>query len=158
MQPSLSDVHVGPLVRWALRTLGVDQEPGFDAARFPRVHAWRVAPKPLPPSHSPTLPANSAPRLASLPDLQPAAVPPEEAAAAVLGAAYLEPEVDVAPEDPLGVEAGSRVAVESADDAAPGAHAQVGRLVGLGRGETVVELENGVRLHFPRAGYVVRRA
>ncbi|GME43482.1 putative glutathione s-transferase protein [Neofusicoccum parvum] len=114
-----------------VRTLGVNQEPGFGAARFPRVHAWRVPSKALPsfpPTHSPTLPADSAPRLASLPDPQPAAVPPEEAAAAVLGAAYLEPEVDVAPEDPLGVEAGARVAVESADDAAPGAHAQVGKL------------------------------
>lgn len=33
---------------------------------------------------------------------------------------------------------------------------QLGKLVGLSRREIVLELENGIRLHFPRIGYVVK--
>ena len=35
---------------------------------------------------------------------------------------------------------------------------QLGKLVGLSRREIVIELENGIRLHFPRIGYVVKQA
>lgn len=43
------------------------------------------------------------------------------------------------------------------DSAKPGSHPQFGKLVGTGIDESVIELkENGVRLHFPRIGYLVR--
>lgn len=32
----------------------------------------------------------------------------------------------------------------------PGAHVQYGRLVGVFPGQVVLQLESGVRLHFPR--------
>jgi hypothetical protein len=35
---------------------------------------------------------------------------------------------------------------------------QFGKLVGLSRTKTVIELETGLRLHFPKVGYFVRKA
>jgi hypothetical protein len=43
-------------------------------------------------------------------------------------------------------------------DTTPGAHPQNGKLVGLDKNEIVVELKNGIRLHFPRVGYLVKEA
>jgi len=42
--------------------------------------------------------------------------------------------------------------------AKPNNRNQLGKLIGLGRREIVIELTNGVRMHFPRIGYVVRKA
>ena len=33
---------------------------------------------------------------------------------------------------------------------------QLGKLIGLSKREIVIELDNGIRLHFPRIGYVVK--
>ena len=38
-----------------------------------------------------------------------------------------------------------------------GAHPQTGKLVGATQHEVVVEVDHGVRLHFPRIGYIVRK-
>lgn len=38
----------------------------------------------------------------------------------------------------------------------PGKHPQAGKLIGTSIDETVIELKDGVRLHFPRVGYIVR--
>ena len=39
----------------------------------------------------------------------------------------------------------------------PGSHPQAGKLVGTTADEVVIEVGNdGVRLHFPRIGYIVR--
>lgn len=81
----------------------------------------------------------------------------EEAAECIMESDYFEEKPDFPPNDPLGIAVGSRVSVESADSA-PGAHPQFGTLAGLTRDETIIGLENGIRLHFPRAGYIVRRA
>ena len=40
----------------------------------------------------------------------------------------------------------------------PGNRNQLGKLIGLGRREIVIELTNGIRMHFPRIGYVVNKA
>ena len=40
----------------------------------------------------------------------------------------------------------------------PGGRRQEGKLVGLSRQEIVVELENGLRVHFPRIGFVMTKA
>lgn len=61
----------------------------------------------------------------------------------------------VAASDPLGIAQGTPVTVENADTK-PGAHPQKGKLIGTGKYEIVLGLETGVRLHFPRAGYLVR--
>ena len=59
--------------------------------------------------------------------------------------------------DPLGIKAGTDVTVENSDTEA-GAHPQKGKLVGVNNKEVVVELKNGIRVHFPRIGYVVKEA
>ncbi|OJD29548.1 glutathione s-transferase [Diplodia corticola] len=133
-EPSMADVYVAPLVRWALQTIGLGDEAGMTKEDFPRVHSW----------------------VSRLPVVQPEAISALEAEVLILEAEYSEEKADVPQADPLGIAAGEEVSVESAD-AAPGCHPQVGRLAGLTRDETVVELENGIRLHFPRAGYIVRR-
>ena len=41
---------------------------------------------------------------------------------------------------------------------APGSHPQAGKLVGTTTKEVVLGLDNGIRLHFPREGYTVKKA
>lgn len=41
-------------------------------------------------------------------------------------------------------------------DATPGCYPQKGGLVGLNTGKTVLQLVNGLRLHFTRDGYVIQ--
>jgi hypothetical protein len=81
---------------------------------------------------------------------------PEEAAKQLLSSDYAMPDIGVDSKDPLNLKAGDSVAIE-ASDAKPGTHPQIGRLVGLNKMKTVIELENGLRLHFPKLGYFVRR-
>lgn len=42
--------------------------------------------------------------------------------------------------------------------AKPGVHFQAGKLVGASKHEVVLGLESGIRVHFPRNGYIVREA
>ena len=39
---------------------------------------------------------------------------------------------------------------------APGSHPQEGKLIGTSINELVLELDHGIRLHFPREGYIVK--
>lgn len=39
---------------------------------------------------------------------------------------------------------------------APGAHPQLGKLVSANIHEFVIELQNGIRVHFPRTGFFVK--
>lgn len=41
--------------------------------------------------------------------------------------------------------------------AKPRNRSQTGTLIGLSRREIVIQLENGIRMHFPRIGYVVHK-
>jgi hypothetical protein len=43
-------------------------------------------------------------------------------------------------------------------DAKPGTYPQLGKLIGMNRMKTVIQLDNGLRLHFPKGGYNVQRA
>lgn len=69
---------------------------------------------------------------------------------------YSAPEAGVDESDPLGLKAGDTVKVDP-NDAELDSHPQHGKLVGLNWKETVIELDNGLRLHFPKVGYVVRK-
>lgn len=40
----------------------------------------------------------------------------------------------------------------------PGTFPQAGKLIGSNQQEFVLELDTGVRLHYPRIGYIVRKA
>lgn len=80
----------------------------------------------------------------------------EEATKQILAAKHILPDIGVDPEDPLGIAEGEHVAVEMGD-AKPGTHPQLGKLVGLNRVRIVIELDNGIRIHFPKIGYFVSR-
>ncbi|KAK3109316.1 hypothetical protein LTR53_017563 [Teratosphaeriaceae sp. CCFEE 6253] len=136
---SLADIHAIWMLKWALQTIGVAQEPGFGPEAFPRVHRWCDA---LPP-HTP--PTGSGLTL-----------PPEEASARLLASAPACPDIGVDATDPLHLSVGDAVAVEMTD-ATPGYCPQEGTLIGLSMTRIVLGLENGLRVHFPRVGYAVRR-
>jgi glutathione S-transferase len=37
---TLADIHASWMIKWAFHTIGVEKEPGFDKAAFPKAHAW----------------------------------------------------------------------------------------------------------------------
>jgi hypothetical protein len=80
---------------------------------------------------------------------------PEAATEQLLSLGYAIPDIGVDSNDTLNLQSGDWIAVE-ASDAKPGTYPQYGRLVGLSK--TVIELENGLRLHFPKVGYFVSKA
>lgn len=81
----------------------------------------------------------------------------EDAIKQLLSSDYAMPLVGIDTNDPLNLQGGERVAIEPSD-AKPGTHPQFGKLVGLSKTKTVIELKNGLRLHFPKVGYFVRAA
>jgi glutathione S-transferase len=131
----IADLHAGWAVGWALKALGLAEEPGFGEKDFPRIYKW----------------------VASWPKAEYSDLEKEKVREAVKSAEYTAEDIGVNEEDPLGIAAGSTVTVENSDTE-PGAHPQKGKLVGLNDKETVVELKNGIRVHFPRIGYVVKKA
>lgn len=81
----------------------------------------------------------------------------EQAREVIFGSQYAMPDIGVDSKDPLGFQAGEEVYVEPTD-ADPGAHPQHGKLIGLSTKKIVIELENGLRIHFPRIGYIAHRS
>jgi glutathione S-transferase len=132
---ALADVHVGWVLQWALETLGLGKEAGFGKEDLPRVYKW----------------------IESFPQPQFEDVTQEHVWETVLNAEYSAEDVGVDESDSLGIKKGTVVSVENIDTT-PGAHPQNGKLVGLDKNEIVVELKNGIRLHFPRVGYLVKEA
>lgn len=131
----LADIHAGWAVGWSLKAIGLGQEPGFGEKDFPKIYKW----------------------VASWPQPQYTDVSQEQLYDVIGGASYTAEDVGVDANDPLGIKAGTDVTVENSDTEA-GAHPQKGKLIGLNEKETVVELKNGVRVHFPRVGYIVKEA
>ena len=129
----LADLHAGWAVGWALKAIGLGQQPGFGEKDFPRIYKW----------------------VAGWPTAQYTDLPEDKVVDAVKSAAYTASDIGVDEKDPLGIRAGVEVTVENSDTE-PGAHPQHGKLVGVNGRETVLELEDGIRLHFPRVGYVVK--
>ena len=84
------------------------------------------------------------------------AISGEKACDLILESGHTAGALNVDPKDALSLPAGTPVSIEMTD-AAPGADPQTGLLVGLSNSETVIELENGLRLHFPRRGFFVRK-
>lgn len=84
-------------------------------------------------------------------------IPIEAATKQLLSSAYSMPDIGIDAKDTLALKAGERVSIE-ASDAVPGTHPQYGKLVGLNKAKTVIELENGLRMHFPKVGYFVEKA
>lgn len=131
----LADVHVGWAVGWSLEKIGLGQEPGFSHQDYPKIHKW----------------------LSSWPKPEFKDIGEEDVKELLLTSEYSAKDIGVDEKDYLGIKQGTEVTVENSDTKA-GAHPQKGKLVGLDQRETVVELKNGLRVHFPRVGYVVKEA
>ncbi|KAK5137132.1 hypothetical protein LTR08_000637 [Meristemomyces frigidus] len=133
----VADVHVGFGLRWALNDLGVAQDAGCGKDAFPKL--WKM--------------------IESLPAAKPEVLSSDEMLNQIKESGYsADGPTTLMKDDPYGLEVGTRVTIESFD-AAPGAHPQAGKLVGTTADEVVIEVGNdGVRLHFPRIGYIVRAA
>jgi hypothetical protein len=82
---------------------------------------------------------------------------PEAATKQLLSSGYAVPDIGVDSSDTLKLQAGDLISIEPSD-AKPGTYPQFGKLVGLSKTKTVIELKNGLRLHFPKVGYFVRKA
>jgi len=82
---------------------------------------------------------------------------PEAATKQLLSSDYAVPDIGIDPNDTLDLQTGDWTSIEPSD-AKPGTYPQYGKLVGLNQTKTVIELENGLRLHFPKVGYFVRKA
>lgn len=138
-KPGIADVHASWIPKFALETLKYAEVEGLGlgAAQYPRLHRWLAG-----------FPAH-------MPEKQPELLSGEEATERILGLGYAAKDVGVDETDPTGLKAGQEVQVGTTDDAEPGNTMQHGKLVGLGRREIVVELANGLRVHFPRIGYSV---
>ncbi|KAI9724607.1 MAG: hypothetical protein M1828_003630 [Chrysothrix sp. TS-e1954] len=133
------DLQLAWAVRWTVKNLGVESEPGFGSAAFPRFYKWIDACGALDEG------------------MKRDEVSGEDAGKTILASEYSIKNHDVPADDPLGVKKGERVSVESAD-ATPGSDPQVGKLIGTDVNRVSLELENGIHIHFPRVGYVVRKA
>ncbi|ETN36961.1 uncharacterized protein HMPREF1541_07949 [Cyphellophora europaea CBS 101466] len=139
-KPGAADVHAIWMLKWAIETVGCGKEPGFAKEDFPKAYKWFEGF----PNHTPE---NDAPKLDA-----------KDAHQKVLDAEYAAEDIGVDPKDPTGLKKGATVVVETNDDASPGNAPQHGKLVGLNHREIVVELDNGIRVHFPRIGYRLREA
>ncbi|KAF2097733.1 hypothetical protein NA57DRAFT_76542 [Rhizodiscina lignyota] len=133
---SMADAHVEWAARWPIEYLDHVRAPGFRKTDYPRISAWLDKfPEPKPTSN---------------------VVSGEEAIAAITCAECISADYGFDDNDPLQLYKGALVSVESKDDFT-GENLQVGRLEGLSRIEVVIELESGIRMHFPRVGYVVKQ-
>lgn len=141
-KPGVADLHTSWIPKFALETLQYSQAEGLGLGKteYPRLHKWLAGI----PEH---LPENEAPKISG-----------DEASKKIIGVPYAAKDIGVDDHDPTGLKKGEKVKVGTTDDAEPGNMMQHGTLVGLGRREIVVELDNGLRVHFPRIGYSVQKA
>ncbi|SMR47146.1 unnamed protein product [Zymoseptoria tritici ST99CH_3D1] len=136
----LADIHAMWMIKWALFTLDMQKQSGMGRDEFPKLYKWVEGV----PKHDEDIEKNDK-------------IDEEKAREIVLGSEYAMPDIGIDAKDPLGYKAGEEVYVEPTD-ADPGQHPQHGKLLGLNMNKVVIELENGLRMHFPRIGYVVHRS
>ncbi|KAJ9652909.1 hypothetical protein H2198_007862 [Neophaeococcomyces mojaviensis] len=140
-KPGLADIHASWVPKFALETLKYStDEPGFSEADYPKVHRWLAG-----------IPAH-------VPESEPEKLSAEIATQQILSSQYAAKEIGVDESDLMGLKKGQKVYVQTSDDNAPENAQQHGTLIGLGPRQIVIELENGLRLHFPRVGYAVLSA
>ncbi|CZT03154.1 uncharacterized protein RAG0_10017 [Rhynchosporium agropyri] len=131
---SLSDVQVAWVVRWILEAFGMNKEPGFEKKDFPKLYTW----------------------LANLPSNQAQNISDEEAVEAIKNGKCIVQEAPAVRNDPLGLKLGDSVTIETTDSTA-GSSPQHGKLASLRIDTVAIELENQLRLHFPRRGVLVKK-
>ncbi|KAF7189102.1 hypothetical protein HII31_09524 [Pseudocercospora fuligena] len=136
----LADIHAMWMLKWAMKTLDMEKQPGLGRDDWPKFYKWIESI----PHHAPELEANDK-------------IDEEEARKLIFGSEYAIPDIGIDTKDPLQYKAGDELYVEPTD-AEPGQHPQHGKLVGLNTNKVVIELENGLRVHFPRIGYIIHRS
>lgn len=138
-QLGLADIHISWPIAWALNNLGLNKEPGIDSKTYPKVFKLLDS---LPKPEDIKAKAKS--------------LSAEEAHKLITGAEYTSKTASNVEDDhTYGITAGTQVSVESFDST-PGSHPQCGKLIGTSIDEVVIETEAGIRIHFPRVGYLVR--
>ncbi|CZS94400.1 uncharacterized protein RCO7_10126 [Rhynchosporium graminicola] len=113
---------------------GMNKEPGFEKKDFPKLYTW----------------------LANLPSKQAQNISDEEAVEAIKNGKYIVQEAPAVRNDPLGLKLGDSVTIETTDSTA-GSSPQHGKLASLRIDTVAIELENQLRLHFPRRGVLVKK-
>lgn len=131
---SLGDVHVAWALVWFLFDLGNQSEPGFGPDRLPKVHDWLS-------------------RYRQETKMDVSSIDAKEAQKTILSGEYAKLVIE---DDPLEVRVGDMVSVYPTD--AEPTHLTTGTLRALSARESVVELENGIRVHSPRIGQRIIRA
>ncbi|KAF2487121.1 hypothetical protein BDY17DRAFT_319685 [Neohortaea acidophila] len=147
-KPGVADLQAAWIPKFTLETIdyangasaGKEGE-GITPEHYPRVFKWLK----LFPNH---VPENEATKVSG-----------EEASERILKAPYAAKDIGVDETgDSTGFKKGDKVQIATTDDTTPGNMAQYGTLVGLNRKEQVIQLDNGLRLHFPRIGYSLKKA
>ena len=140
-KPGIADLQVAWIPKFTLETIAYStmEGQGMGKEQYPRVHKWLSRF----PDH--------------VPDNEPAKISGEEATEKILGLQYAAKEIGVDENDVTGFKKGDKVSVVTTDDTNPGNRKQHGTLIGLNREEIVIELENGLRIHFPRIGYAIKK-
>ena len=147
-KPGVADLQTVWIPKFALETLkyseGADagrEGKGLGPDRYPKVYKWIQQF----PEHTP--------------ENEPAKISGDVASKMLLGLEYAAKAIGVdEADDPTGFRHGDKVQVATTDDTTPGNTPQYGTLIGLNRKEIVIELDNTLRLHFPRIGYSIKKA
>nr|POE78079.1 hypothetical protein CFP56_09720 [Quercus suber] len=131
----VADLHVIFAIRWVLFNLGLKDEPIVSRQAFPKV--WKL--------------------IDSLPEFKMPVLDGDKAVEIVKSSEYTAKDIGIISKDPLDISAGTNVTVENFDTV-PGTFPQAGKLIGSSQHEFVLELDSGIRLHYPHIGYIVRKA
>ena len=143
-KPGVADLQAVWIPKFALETIkyseGTGESAGMGKAQYPRVHRWLSGFS----DH--------------VPDNEPAKISGKEASKKILELPYAAADIGIEEKDPTGFKAGDKVQIATTDDTTPGNTPQLGTLVGLSKTEMVIQLDNTLRIHFPRIGYSIKRA
>jgi hypothetical protein len=133
---SMADIHVLWAVQATLDSLAVLELPNFSMSAFPKTQSW----------------------ITRIPTPQPRTVSSNKAYELIMASGKVVTETGFDVNDALKLKKGELVAVDMADDLGRSRRSpQVGRIDGLDPMEIVLKLENGVKVHFPRIGIVVKK-
>jgi hypothetical protein len=133
---SMADIQIAWPVQATFEMVDVLKMRDLDKSSYPKTQAW----------------------IQNLPVPTPKTISADEAAKRILSSENVEKILDVNENDPLHLAKGEKVAIQMSDDLGrSGRPPQVGGLLGLSDDEVVIGLSNGIRMHFPRIGVVVRK-
>ncbi|KAI9788740.1 MAG: hypothetical protein M1816_006597 [Peltula sp. TS41687] len=146
-KPALADILAVKPYQWLSSLPGALPPDHISEKRFPRVYAWVKR-------------FEDAVKAARSSAPKPVTLKGADAIQQITGADFVEPEISVDADDPLGLKAGENVELWPSDTGVN--HRDQGRLVGLSTDEVVLECqikvaEKTIRIHAPRRGFRIRR-